>query len=172
MQNMTATTVAEYLAALPEDRRRTLTKVRSVIRKHLPGGYREAMLWGMISYGIPLSRYPDTYNGQPLCYAAIAAHKNFLTLYLMSAYSSSKPLRRLEEGFKKAGKTLDMGKSCVHFKTVDDLPLDVIGEVVAMTPPDQFIAHYEKSRAGMKKGARKADRAKSGAPAKTRTTRR
>ena len=89
----------------------------------------------MISYGIPLERYPDTYNKQPLGYAGLAAQKNFNTLYLLGAYSDPKQRKALEDAFKKSGKKMDMGKSCLHFRKADDLPLDAIGEIIGSTPP-------------------------------------
>jgi uncharacterized protein YdhG (YjbR/CyaY superfamily) len=141
-----ATTVKEYLDWLPEDRRKTISKVRSVIRKHLPQGYEEALGYGVISYQVPLKTLPDTYNGQPLCYAGLAAQKNHNTLYLMGAYGDPKQRTALEKAFAKAGKKLDMGKSCVRFKDVDDLPLDAIGKAIAGIPPARYIRLYEKSR--------------------------
>ena len=104
------------------------------------------MGWGMISYEIPLERYPKTYNGKPLSYAALASQKNYCVIYLMGVYGDGEQARWFREEFRKAGKKLDMGKSCVHFRTADDLPLDVIGQVIARTPPDRYIAIYEKSR--------------------------
>ncbi|MGH7566472.1 MAG: DUF1801 domain-containing protein [Gemmatimonadota bacterium] len=141
-----AKTVKEYLDELPADRRKEIAKVRSVVRKNLPQGYRETMGWGTICYVLPLERYPDTYNKQPLGYAGLAAQKNFNTLYLMGAYGDPKQRKRLEASFKKSGKKMDMGKSCLHFKTADDLPLDAIGEIIASTPPEKMIAMYEAAR--------------------------
>jgi len=146
MPRSAATTVAEYLRQLPDDRRAIISKVRATIRKSLPKGYSESVGWGMITYGIPLSDYPNTYNGQPLCYAALASQKNYCSLYLMCAYGNSKQGKRLADEFKKRGKKLDMGKSCVRFKTLDDLSLDVIAEVIASTPPKDFIAIFEAAR--------------------------
>lgn len=146
MARSSTKTVAEYLRELPADRRAEISKVRDVVRRNLPDGYREEMLFGMISYGVPLSRMPDTYNGQPLCYAALAAQKNFNTLYLMSVYAHNDSKRAFEEGFRKAGKKLDMGKSCVHFKSADDLPLDLIASTVAAIPMEKWIQIYETSR--------------------------
>ena len=147
MAKSSASTVDEYLAELPEDRRAVVSAVRDVVLRNLPEGYRETMAFGMISYGIPLERYPNTYNKQPLGYAALAAQKNYNTLYLMAPYGSPEHLEWLREEFERAGKKLDMGKSCVHFKKLDDLPLDVIGKSIASTPPDAFIAQYEAARA-------------------------
>lgn len=141
-----AATVAEYLKSLPTERRRVVSAVRSVVRKNLPKGYREAMGFGMITYGIPLKSYPHTYNGQPLCYAALAAQKNYYALYLMGAYADPSSGRKLAAGFRQRGKKLDMGKSCLRFKSLDDLPLDVIADTIASTPPEKMIAYVEKSR--------------------------
>ena len=141
-----ATTVDQYLAELPPDRRAEVARVREVIRRNLPRGYEEAMGFGMISYRLPLARYSDTYNGQPLCYAGLASQKNFLTLYLMAAYADRVVEKSIRDGFDKAGKKLDMGKSCIRFRQASDLPLDVIGKAVAAIPPAAFIAQYEKAR--------------------------
>jgi len=146
MVNSKAKSVEEYLKELPEEKRAVISKVRDTVRKNLPGGYTEGMNWGMITWGIPLEKYPDTYNGEPLGYAALAAQKNHFALYLMCVYQSREQEKMLKEAFKKEGKKLDMGKSCLRFKTLDDLPLDVIGKVIASTPPEQFIAQYEASR--------------------------
>src|SRR5687768_16927671 len=132
-----ATTVKEYLDELPADRRKEIAKVRSVVRKSLPKGYRERMNWGMISYEIPLERYPDTYNKQPLGTAALAAQKSYNALYLFGAYSDPKRREALEDAFKKSGKKMDMGKSCLRFRKADDLPLDAIGKIIARTPPEK-----------------------------------
>ena len=141
-----AKTVTEYLAELPADRRKSIAAVRAVVRKNLPKGYKESIGYGMICYTVPLSTYPETYNGQPLCYAALAAQKNKCSLYLMNVYGDGPTAKAFKEGFKKAGKKLDMGKSCVRFKTADDLPLDVIGQTIAATSMKDFIAQYERSR--------------------------
>jgi hypothetical protein len=140
MAKSTATTVAAYLAAIPAARRAELARVRRVVRKHLPPGYKEAMRAGIIVYEVPLERYADTYNGHPLWYAALAAQKNYLTLHLLAAYSSKAVQRQLAAGFRAAGKRLDMGKACIRFRTADDLALDVVGEVVAGTPLEKFVA--------------------------------
>lgn len=135
-----ATTVAGYLSELPTERRAAVAKVRGIIRKWLPKGYRESVNSGMICYAVPLSAYPDTYNGRPLCYVALAAQKSHLALYLMPVYMNPKLRHELEAGFRRAGKRLDMGKSCVRFRSSEDLPLEVIGDIVASTPMDKFIA--------------------------------
>jgi len=146
MVRSAAKTVAQYLASLPAERRRVVAAVRKVIRANLPSGYRETMNWGMINYEIPLRHYPKTYNGQPLCYAGLAAQKNNYALYLMSIYEDSAQAAWFRDQFRKAGKKLDMGKSCVRFRRLEDLPLEAIGRVIASTPVEQHIARYEASR--------------------------
>lgn len=146
MAQSAARTVDEYLEALPDDDRAVVSAVRKFVRANLPKGYEEAMASGMIGYGIPLSRYPKTYNKQPLSYVALAAQKNHYALYLMCAYMDPAQMKALEDGFRKAGKKLDMGKSCLRFKSLDDLPLDVIGSVVASTPVERYIEIYEGTR--------------------------
>jgi hypothetical protein len=141
-----ASTVRQYLDELPAGRREVVAAVRETILRHLPSGYQETMNWGMINYVIPLKRYPNTYNREPLGYVALAAQKNHFSLYLMCVYQDSKQEAKLKRGFEASGKRLDMGKSCVRFRKLEDLPLDVIGEVIASTPPDEFIATYERSR--------------------------
>ena len=143
MPKALATTVDAYLAQIPADRRAALSAVRAVILKNLPKGYEEAMNWGAISYQIPLERYPNTYNGQPLCYAGLASQKRHMAVYLMCAYGSNAIALWLREEFRKAGKKLDMGKSCIRFKKLEDLPLNVIGKAVKKVSPKKYIAHYE-----------------------------
>ena len=139
MQAKRAKTVAEYIASLPEDRRGAIKAVRAVVKKNLPAGYKEGMDYGFIGWTVPLSVYPDTYNGQPLCYAALANQKNHMALYLMAAYAEGPIKQRLVKGFRAAGKKLDMGKSCVRFRSLDDLPLDVIAEVAAALPMKKYV---------------------------------
>ena len=139
-------TPAAYLKSLPADRRAAISTVRDVVNKHIPAGYQEAMNWGAITWEVPLTRYPKTPNGQPLCYVSLAAHKNFCTLYLMGAYSNSAQYAALKDAFARAGKKFDMGKSCLHFKQPEDLELEAIGKVVASYTPDQWITVMEQSR--------------------------
>jgi hypothetical protein len=146
MAHSAAATVDEYLAELPEERRAVVSAVRDLVRRSLPDGYEETMNWGMISYEVPLARYPDTYNGQPLSYVALAAQKSYYALYLNCVYQSEERAAALTDAFARAGKKLDMGKSCVRFRRLDDLALDAIAGSVASTPPDAFIAAYEESR--------------------------
>jgi len=152
MARSQAATVKEYLEELPEERRAVIAAVRKVIVKNLPKGYQETMNWGLISYEIPLKRFPNTYNGQPLTYAALAAQKNYYAVYLMSycccVEKGAKPGDWLRDEFRKAGKKLDIGKSCVRFKKLDDLPLDLIGQIIGKVTPDDYIAWYEATRNG------------------------
>ena len=148
-----AGSVEDYLKELPRERREALQAVRKVVLDHLPAGYVETMNWGVITYEIPLERYPDTYNKRPLMYAALASQKNHMSLYLMCVYSHKESRIRFEEKFKARGKKLNMGKSCVRFKRVEDLPLDVIGEVIAGTSVDAYIRIYQESRTKQKTSA-------------------
>ena len=140
----TANTVDEYLASLPEERRHALSQLRSMIAQHLPDGYEEGMQYGMVSYYIPLGVYPNTYNSQALSYVAFASQKNYMSLYLMSMYGEKESWFRQE--YEKTDKKLDMGKSCLRFKTIDDLDFALIAEVIGMLQPDEYVALYEKSR--------------------------
>ena len=146
MATSSAKTVAEYLEGLPKERRGTIEAVRRVVRKSLPKGYREAMGYGMIVWAVPLSRYPDTYNGEPLCYVALASQKSYCALYLMGVYQAPSQAAALKAAFKAEGKKADMGKSCIRFREADDLPLAAIGRLVATTGVDAFIAQHEASR--------------------------
>jgi hypothetical protein len=131
--------VEDYLASLPLDRRTEIERVRAVVKRNLPAGYEEGVGFGMICYSVPLSVYRDTYNKQPLMYAALASQKHCLSLYLMPVYPDNRLDRRLRDAFVTAKKKLDMGKSCIRFKRADDLPLDAIGDVVAAVPMDRWI---------------------------------
>jgi uncharacterized protein DUF1801 len=141
-----AQSVEAYLAELPEDRRVAAEAVRAVILANLPAGFEEGMQYGMIGYYVPLERYPVTYNGQPLGVAALASQKRHLSLYLMGIYGDDGKATWFRERWAQTGKKLDMGKSCVRFRRLDDLALDVVGEAIARTSVDDFIAGYERSR--------------------------
>ena len=140
--------VEEYLASLPADRRAEIEHVRGVVKRNLPAGYEEGVGFGMICYTVPLSAYRDTYNKQPLMYAALASQKNYLSLYLMSVYGDNQLDRQLRAAFAAEKKKLDMGKSCIRFKRADDLPLDAIGDVVAAVPMDRWIEIAKSVRSG------------------------
>ena len=138
-----ATNVDEYLNELPEDRKDDISYVRNVILENLPKGYVEQMQYGMISYIIPLSEFGNTYNKQPLSYISLASQKNYMTLYLNNVYSDPEMYSWFVNEYKSSGKKLDMGKSCVRFKKLENLPLDLISEVVGKTSVDKFIKIYK-----------------------------
>lgn len=148
-------TVAQYLSALSPEERAEISKVRRVVKQNLPRGFSESVQWGMICYTVPLSRFSSTYNGQALCYAALAAQKNYHSLHLMNVYGSPAEEKRFRARFKASGHKLDMGKSCVRFRTAGDLPLDLIGETIAATSVDDFIAQYQRVRGATKSAGRK-----------------
>jgi hypothetical protein len=141
-----AATVADYLAELPADRRADIKAVRDLINAALPDGYVEGIGYGMIGWVVPLVRYPNTYNGQPLVYAGLAAQRNYNSLYLNCVYASKQRAERLKSNFAAAGKKLDMGKSCIRFKRADDLALEVVRDEIASTTPVEFIRIYEEAR--------------------------
>jgi hypothetical protein len=138
--------VATFLAGLPVERRREIERVRDLVRQNLPDGYEEVISKNMLVYQVPMARYSDTYNGRPLWYVALASEKNYLSLHLMRVYGDAAQLERLEDGFQAAGKKLDMGKACIRFRTANDLPLDVIAEIVASTPLERWVQIAESAR--------------------------
>ena len=146
MVSSNATTVADYLTELPPERAAVVSHVRDLVNNALPEGYREGIGYGMIGWVVPLEDYPDTYNGEPLHYAGLAAQKNHYSLYLNCVYSSSERTERLKAAFAAAGKAIDMGKSCIRFKRIDQLAEDVIAAEIASTTPAEFIAINEAAR--------------------------
>ena len=141
-----ATTVEEYLAELSEDRKAAIEAARQVILKNLPEGYEEVMNWGMITYQVPLETYPDTYNKKPLMYAALAAQKNHMAVYLTAIYMDEKTSREFETAYRATGKRYDVGKSCVRFKGLADLPLELIGESIASLQVSEFVERVNDAR--------------------------
>ncbi|NUQ76699.1 MAG: DUF1801 domain-containing protein [Polyangiaceae bacterium] len=154
-----AGTVEHYMAALPADRREALSAVREVILKNLDkGGIEEGMQYGMIGYFVPHSVFPAGYHcdpRQPLPYASLASQKNHMALYLMCVYGSEETEKWLREEWAKSGKKLDMGKSCIRFKKLSDLPLDVIGKLIKRVPAKTYIEHYQATLQAMGKGSAK-----------------
>ena len=142
-----ATTVEGYLAELPDDRREAVQTVRQTILEHLPRGYEEVMNWGMITYQVPLDAYPHTYNGQPLMYAALASQKNHMAVYLTGIYMSEETRREFEDAYRATGKRLDVGKSCVRFRRLEDLPLELVGDCIAAEDVEAFVARFEQTSA-------------------------
>lgn len=141
-----ATTVEEYMAELPEDRRDQIATVRQVVLDNLPEGVEEVMNWGMITYEVPLETYPDTYNDQPLMYAALASQKNHMAVYLIGIYGDEKLRESFVKSYEATGKRMDMGRSCVRFKKIDDLPLFLVGKAIAAVSVDDLIKVYEKTQ--------------------------
>ncbi len=146
MATSSASTVEEYLAQLPPERREAISAVRDVILQHLPAGYEEGMQYGMIGYYVPLERFADTYNGQPLGLVALASQKNYMSVYLNSVYGDPATETWFKERYAATGKRLDMGKSCLRFRRLDDLPLELIGETIARAHLDAFLEHYRAAR--------------------------
>lgn len=135
-----AKTVDAYLAEVPQERQEDIRKVRKVILDNLPHGYEEVMNWGMITYQVPLSVYPDTYNKKPIMYAALASQKNHMAVYLSTIYTDESKGKQFEEKYRATGKPYDVGKSCVRFRKLDDLPLPLIAEEVASMEVEDFVA--------------------------------
>lgn len=136
----------EYIASLPEERRAAIAQVVEVVRANLPAGFEEGMQYGMIGWYVPLERFPDTYNGQPLALAGLASQKSYMSLYLNSVHGDVETEAWFKERYAESGKTLDMGKSCLRFKRVEDVPLEVIGETIARADLDRFVADYREAR--------------------------
>ena len=159
---MPANTVDEYLAKLPADRRDAIGKVRDVINANIPSGFEEKIQYGMISWCVPESVLPakDVYNKQPLCLASLASQKNHMAIYMLHVYGDKTLRAWFEKAYKQAGKKLDMGQSCVRFKTLDALPLEVIGEAMGKVTVDRYADAYRNIRAAMKKPAKQATAAK------------
>ena len=139
-----ANTVKQYLNELPNDRKKAISIVRQTILENLPEGYDEVMNWGMMTYEVPLETYPNTYNGKPLMYAALASQKNHMAIYLMGCYMVPEVRNEFEKAYKKSGKRFDAGKSCIRFKKINDLPLDLLGKTIASMDVNEFIELVEK----------------------------
>jgi uncharacterized protein YdhG (YjbR/CyaY superfamily) len=155
MVSSAATSVDAYLAELPPQRREVVSAVRDLVNAHMPPGYEEGMAYGMIGWSIPLSRYPATCNGQPLGYVALAAQKNACSLYLMGVHAVREQETKLRAAAAAQGKKLDMGKSCLRFRKVEDLPLDALGELIASMPVEQYISVHEAGRAAKPGGGKR-----------------
>ena len=145
-----ANSVDEYISKLPEDRREVLTRLRRVINDHIPEGFEERLIYGMPGWVVPHSIYPDGYHVKPelpLPFINIASQKNFVALYHSGIYSSPELLQWWQEEYPKhAKRKLDMGKSCVRMKKMDDIPYDLIGELAGKLNVEQWIELYERAR--------------------------
>jgi len=168
-----ATTVEQYLSELPEDRRAAISAVRKVILGNLDSGFEEGMQYGMIGYYVPHSIYPAGYHcdpKQPLPFACLASQKNYMSLYAMSLYGDATQEKLFKEEWAKTGKKLDMGKSCIRFRKLEDLALDVIGRAIGRVKASKYIetieALLQKSQSGAKKKAAASQKAVSKKPAK------
>ena len=146
-----AQSVKEYLNEIPLERRKAIDAVRRVILENLPEGYEEVMNWGMITYQVPLAIYRETYNGKPLMYAALASQKNYMAVYLCGLYCIRGMKKTFEEAFEAAGKKLDMGASCVRFKRLQDLPLDIIGRTISAVDIQTFVETAKTAHGKRKK---------------------
>lgn len=168
---MPATTVDQYLAALPADRRATLTAVRKEINRSNPAGYQEGMQFGMIGWYVPLSTYPAGYGGnkkEPLPFVGLASKKSHIALHMMCFYGHSTLRKWFDGEYKKSGKKLDMGMGCLRFETLDELALDVVCRTMARVTPEEHAANYQATRDALAKGKAKKPTAKA-KPKKAKT---
>ena len=144
-----ARTPSEFTSELAGERRQLFRSLRLEIRKNLPAGYVErGDPGGMLTYEIPLSRYPNTYNGKPLFVAGLGSHKSYVTVYLMAVYGDKQLEAWFNELYAASGKKPHMGKSCVHFRTMEEVPTGVIGKAIAKVPVKTFIEIYERAQRG------------------------
>ena len=156
-------TAAQYLRSLPADRRKAIEAVREAILDNLDAGFEEGIQYGMLGYFVPHSKYPAGYHcdpKQPLPFAALASQKNYMSLYLMCVYGDPKEEAAFKKAWAKSGKKLDMGKSCVRFKSLEDVPLDVVGATIRRVKAKDYIASYEKTLAGTAAGKKAAAKKK------------
>ena len=141
-----ATTVAEYLKELPAERRKIVKAVRQAVNESIQPGFVEVMNWGMITWEIPLERYPKTYNKKPLMFCSLAAQKRHYALYMMHVYEESEHMDAIRRAYEDAGLKLDMGKCCLRFRALDEIHLPIVRELISACTLDQFLAHYESCR--------------------------
>ena len=146
MARSTAATPDAYIAELAPDRAEDIRRVRALVNEALPAGYVERVSWGMLSWEVPLELSGLTYNKQPLVYVALAAQKNYNALYLNCVDASDERGARLRAAFEAAGKKFDMGKSCLRFRSADDLADEALRAELASTTPEMFVARYRAAR--------------------------
>ncbi len=142
-----AVTVSDYLASLPEVRRTAIEAVRKVILANLDKDFEEGMTYGMIGYYVPHQIYPAGYHcdpKQPVPYINLASQKNHMAVYMMGLYADPEYAKWFVDSWEKTGKKLEKGKSCIRFKKVEDLALDVLGQSIKRTPVKKYLAIYEK----------------------------
>jgi hypothetical protein len=172
-----AKTVSAYLASLPADRRAAISAVRDVIRANLDAGYEEGIQYGVIGYYVPHRLFPAGYHAdpkQPLPFAALASKKAHMSLYMMGVYcgcaegevGETSDAKWFRQAWAKTGKKLDMGKACVRFKRLDQLPLEVVGEAIRRIPAKLYVERYLQvlADAGRQREARAAKKRASGRP--------
>ena len=151
MVSSAAQTVEQYLAELPDHRSVVVQQIRALAKKHLPADLEEVMNFGMIVYQVPASLVPQTYNGQPLVFAAIAAQKNYYSLYPISIYAWEQTRLDFETSYLASGKRMDVGKACIRFRNLEDLPQDVIAQAMKSVPLQAFIDRYLEVRGSARK---------------------
>jgi hypothetical protein len=151
MPRSDAKTPDEYVASLPGERRRMVSAIRETINANLPDGYVEGMAYGMIGWSVPLERFGDTYNGQPLGLVALASQKAYVSVYLNSVYADPTTEAWFRKRYAASGRTLNMGKSCVRFRRFDEVPLDVIGETIARADIEKFTSLFAAERGSARK---------------------
>ena len=140
-------TVAAYVKSLPSEKAVVISEIRALVNKHIKSGFVENMRWGMISWEIPLDKYPDTYNKEPLTYISLAAQKNNFSLYLMGCHAVSVEEREaFEKEYVASGKRMDIGKSCIRFRNIEDLPMALIVKYIKRYSLKEFIQIHEDSR--------------------------
>jgi Domain of unknown function (DU1801) len=148
-------TIEGYIAQLPEDRKTAIEQLRKLLKKKLPKGFQEGMSYGMIGYSVPHSLYPKGYHCDPkiaLPFLSIASQKNFIAIYHMGIYADAQLLDWFQQNYPKhSSAKLDMGKSCIRFKKMDQIPFDLIGELATKMTPQQWIDLYEKNYVQSKK---------------------
>ena len=158
------TTPKQYLDALPADRKKAIQAIRKTINTHRDTRLKEGIQYGMVGWFVPHSVYPDGYHcdpAQPLPFASVASQKNHIGIYLFCLYTDEKEQARFVKAWKATGKRLDMGKSCIRVKILEDIPMDVLGEAISRMDCDKFIGVYESqfgaaNKATRKKAAKKA----------------
>jgi hypothetical protein len=146
-----ATSVDSYLAELTPERSRDVAKLRELCLNHLPAGLEEAMNWGMISYQVPFSTVEQTYNSQPLLFAAIASQKQYISLYLMSIYAFDEAREKFESDWRASGMKLNVGKACIRFRNLDSAPLDVIQRALGQVTVEEYVSRYLEVRGSARK---------------------
>ncbi len=144
---ISSTSIEDYVSKLPEERQEVFKKLFDTIKNHLPEGFEENISYGMIGWGVPLEKYPAGYHcipGSPLPFISVASQKNFIAVYHMGMYAKPELLNWFTEEFPKHSKRkLDMGKSCIRFKKMDEIPFELIAELSKKMTVDEWISLYE-----------------------------